>query len=75
MGNQSNQSNQSNQDELVVEIEVGGDHGDGNVEVIRKSKGVRVIIRDFDNSYIPEEAGEGAEPVPQEREWSVNSEC
>jgi hypothetical protein len=60
--------------EKVVEIEVGGDHGDGNVEVIRKPKGVKLIIRDWDNAYIPEGDDPQDAPVPQEREWSANDE-
>jgi hypothetical protein len=59
------------QKELVVEIEVGGDHGDGNVELIKKSKGVRVIIRDFDNARLDEENPDG-DTIPQEREWEAD---
>ena len=38
--------------ENTVIIEMGGDHGDGNVEVVKKPKGIKVIIRDFDNSFL-----------------------
>ena len=53
---------------LVVEIEVGGDHGDGNVEVIRKSKGVQLIIRDFDNARLDEKNPDG-DTIPATRNW------
>lgn len=59
--------------ELVVEIEVGGDHGDGNVVVVRKSKGVKVIIRDFDNAMLPENADEQDIPEPEVRELGINA--
>jgi len=52
---------------LVVEIEVGGDHGDGNVEVVKKSKGVEVIIRDFDNATLDEKNRKRL--IPATRNW------
>lgn len=61
-------------DELLVVIEVGGDHGDGNVAVVHKSKGVKVIIRDFDNATLPEEIDMGSEMVPEEREYEADFE-
>lgn len=58
------------QKELVVVIEIGGEHGDGIVELIRKSKGVKVIIRDFDNATLDNDPQD--EPIPQEREWEAD---
>ena len=48
-----------------VVIEVGGDHGDGNVVLVKKPKGIRVVIIDFDNSVLPLDAAEQDEPEPQ----------
>lgn len=39
-------------------IEVGGDHGDGNVEVVSKPMGVAVRIIDYDCEYIDKESGD-----------------
>lgn len=63
---------QEKQREVV--IEVGGDHGDGNVAVVKKSAGVKVTIRDFDNTYLPENYDIQDEPVPEEREWKTDAE-
>ena len=60
--------------EREVIIEVGGDHGDGNVEVVKKSKGVKVIIKDWDNAYIPEGADLQDAPLPHEREFEAKVE-
>jgi len=58
-----------NKEVKEVIIEVGGDHGDGNVELIKKSKGVKVVIKDWDNAYLPEDADEQDAPVPEIREY------
>ena len=54
--------------EKKVIIEVGGDHGDGNVELVRKSKGVKVIIKDWDNATLPKD-DENTDPIPEIREY------
>ena len=56
--------------ENTIIIEVGGDHGDGNVEVVNKPRGIKVIIRDFDNAVLPEDADLQDAPEPQIREYS-----
>lgn len=61
-------------EEQIVVIEIGGEHGDGNVELIQKSLGIRVIIKDWDNAYLPENADEQDEPVPEIREWEPEVE-
>jgi hypothetical protein len=58
---------------LVVAIEVGGDNGDGNVVVTEKSKGVALIIEDWDNATLPE-GDEKGDPIPQRREYSPEDE-
>jgi len=58
----------------TVIIEVGGDHGDGNVELVKKPKGVTVIIKDWDNAYLPENADEQAAPEPQIRRYEEDVE-
>jgi hypothetical protein len=55
-----------------VVIEIGGDHGDGNCEVVQKPKGVKVIIKDWDNAYLPEDADEQDTPVPVITEYDEN---
>ena len=60
--------------EKTVIIEVGGDNGDGNVELLHKPKGVKVIIKDWDNAYIPEDADDQDAPVPQIREYEADRE-
>jgi hypothetical protein len=63
-----------------VLIEVGGDHGDGNVEVIKKPLGVKVIIKDFDNATLPEGVededinDDNVELVPEVREYEETKE-
>lgn len=63
-----------------VLIEVGGDHGDGNVELVKKPIGVKVIIKDFDNASLPEDVDvldindENVELVPQIREYEAKEE-
>lgn len=61
------------QKDLEVVIEVGGDNGDGIVAVVKKPKGVKVIVRDFDNAELPEDADEDAKPIPQEEEYDADS--
>lgn len=57
--------------EKVVVIEVGGDHGDGNVEVVQKPKGVTVLIKDWDNAVLPLDADPQDAPEPQIREYKA----
>lgn len=58
-----------------VLIEVGGTHGDGNVEVVQKPLGVKVVIKDFDNASLPDDVDledvndENIEMVPVVREY------
>lgn len=59
--------------EKTVVIEVGGDHGDGNVELIQKSLGVRVIIKDFDNATLDPENPNG-NTIPEVREYEPEVE-
>lgn len=61
------------QKDLEVVIEVGGDNGDGIVAVVKKPKGVKVIVRDFDNAELPEDADEDTKPIPQEEEYDADS--
>ena len=67
------QLKEANKEKKVI-IEVGGEHGDGNVELVEKSAGVSVIIKDWDNAYLPEGADEQDEVVPEKREWEANVE-
>jgi len=60
--------------EKVVIIEVGGDHGDGNVELVQKPKGVKVIIKDWDNATLPETDPEDGDPIPEVREYETDVE-
>lgn len=46
-----------------VVIEVGGEHGDGNVEVVECPDDVTVVIRDWDNATLDENDN----VVPEER--------
>lgn len=57
-----------NEDNVII-IEVGGDNGDGNVVLVKKPKGVKVIIKDWDNAYLEEDADEQDEPLPEIREY------
>jgi len=58
--------------EPTVIIEVGGENGDGNVVLVKKPKGVKVIIKDWDNAVLPEDADEQDAPVPEVREYAAN---
>lgn len=60
--------------EKTIIIEVGGDNGDGNVVLAKKPKGVRVIIRDWDNAFLPEGADPQDEVVPEVREYEEDVE-
>jgi hypothetical protein len=64
-------NNEEPEEELHVEIEIGGDNGDGNVEVVSKDLGVHLIIKDHDNAEIPDDKDE---PEDQVREWEANVE-
>jgi len=59
-------------DEQTVIIEVGGDHGDGNVEVVQKPMGIKVIVRDYDNAYLEEDQDEQEAGVPEERTYEAD---
>jgi len=58
------------ENEQIVEIEVGGDHGDGIVEVVKKSKGVKVVIRDYDAAYYEEGQDLQESPTPATTEYA-----
>lgn len=55
--------------EKIVVIEVGGDNGDGNVVVVQKPKGIKVIIKDWDNASIPEDNDSQDAPEPEITEY------
>ena len=58
--------------EKTVIIEVGGDHGDGNVEVVQKPAGIKVIIRDYDSAFLDGNADEQEAVIPEERIYETN---
>lgn len=58
----------------TVVIEVGGEHGDGNVELVEKPKGVQVIIRDWDNAHLEGNDEQDDPLIPQVRVYEEDVE-
>lgn len=58
------------ENEQIVEIEVGGDNGDGIVAVVKKPMGVKIVIKDYDAAYYKEGQDLQEEPTPETTEYS-----